>query len=295
MANIDVAFVRQFNDTVIQLAQQMQSRLRDKVRVQTVAASAAYFDRLAPTQVEQRKSRHQDINYVNADWSRRKVSMADWEWGYLLDKQDDIRMLIDPQNPVARNGASAMNRQIDDTIVQAFTGDAQNVDASLQSTSVSFPSSQEVGKDIGSSNSNLNIEKLIAARKKLLENNVDLSAEQPFIVVNASAHESLLKKSEIQSTDFNTAPALVEGQISRYMGFNFVHEEGLQGKGTASTPRDIVVWLPSGMGMALGQDVQTNIDELPHKGYATQVYLSSTFGATRIEDEKVVSIHTVES
>ena len=44
----------------------------------------------------------------------------------------------------------------------------------------------------------------------------------------------------------------------------------------------------------MGADIQTKISERADKNYATQVFLSMTIGATRIEDEKMVEIACVE-
>ena len=46
----------------------------------------------------------------------------------------------------------------------------------------------------------------------------------------------------------------------------------------------------SAIGLAVGADIQTKISERADKNYATQVFLSMTIGATRIEDEKMVEI-----
>jgi hypothetical protein len=40
----------------------------------------------------------------------------------------------------------------------------------------------------------------------------------------------------------------------------------------------------------MGSDITTRISERDDKNYATQVFLSMTIGATRIEDEKVVEV-----
>ena len=47
--------------------------------------------------------------------------------------------------------------------------------------------------------------------------------------------------------------------------------------------------------LALGKDVMTRIDERSDKGYATQVYVCMTMGATRLEDEKVITIQAHEA
>ena len=40
----------------------------------------------------------------------------------------------------------------------------------------------------------------------------------------------------------------------------------------------------------MGKDSTARIDERSDKGYATQVYYSAAFGATRMEEAKVVEI-----
>ncbi len=47
--------------------------------------------------------------------------------------------------------------------------------------------------------------------------------------------------------------------------------------------------------MAVGKDVMARIDERADKSYSTQVYYCATFGATRMEEEKVVQILCDES
>ena len=46
----------------------------------------------------------------------------------------------------------------------------------------------------------------------------------------------------------------------------------------------------SALGLAVGADIQTKISERADKNYATQVFLSMSIGATRIEEEKMVEI-----
>jgi len=45
-----------------------------------------------------------------------------------------------------------------------------------------------------------------------------------------------------------------------------------------------------GLKLAVGKDVMARIDERNDKSYSTQVYYCATFGATRMEENKVVEI-----
>ena len=50
-----------------------------------------------------------------------------------------------------------------------------------------------------------------------------------------------------------------------------------------------------GIKLAVGQDLISRIDERADKGYATQVYNCMSIGATRMEEEKVVTIESYEA
>jgi len=302
MASIDTAFVQQFADNLIQLSQQKGTRLRPLVMEKMVEGQYANFDRIGQMTAQKLVARHSDTPIGNADYTRRRVQMEDFVQNLLLDEQDEVRMIIDPTSTYANQIAYALGRRMDDVILNAATGDALTISASAGAgagSTVSFPSGQTVDEDIGSTDSNLNIEKLIAAKRKLLENDVDIASEPVYIAVNASAQDSLLGTDQIQSRDYNEKPALVDGEIDRYLGFQFIHSQRLLGTadGTDSDPKQIIVWTPSGIGFAVGngQDMTTQIDKRPDKNYATQVYGSTTFGATRVEDEKVVKIECVQS
>ena len=94
------------------------------------------------------------------------------------------------------------------------------------------------------------------------------------------------------SSDFNTVKALVNGEINQFLGFTFVTSNRLS---IASSKRLCLAYAGDGIKLALGQDIMTRIDERSDKGYATQVYVCMTMGATRMEEEKVVTIEAHEA
>ncbi|MEK9896448.1 MAG: phage capsid protein, partial [Burkholderiaceae bacterium] len=105
---------------------------------------------------------------------------------------------------------------------------------------------------------------------------------------SAKQLSDLLALTQITSADYNSVKALVQGQIDTFMGFKFIRSErlGLDG----SSNRQVLAFTKSAIGLAVGKDMSTKISERADKNYATQVFLSMTIGATRVEDEKVVEI-----
>jgi hypothetical protein len=65
--------------------------------------------------------------------------------------------------------------------------------------------------------------------------------------------------------------------------------------GGLSTARPVLAWAKSGLGLAIGQDIKTRVDEVQDKHYAWSTYASMFIGATRIDDKKVVRIICDES
>ena len=278
---ITTAFVEQYKSNVLHLAQQKGSRLRNAVRVEMVTGKSAFFERIGSTAAEKRTSRHSDTPRMDTPHSRRKVSLDDYDWADLIDQEDKVRMLISPQSEYAIAGANAMGRAMDTAIIDAATGTAYS--GAAGGTSVSLPSGQKVAH----SSADLSVAKLRSAKKILDAAEVDPDEER-FLVCSAEQIDALLAETEVTSSDFNTIKTLVQGDIDTFMGFKFIRSERLN---TDSTPsRQVLAFAKSAIGLAIGADISTKISERADKNYATQVFLSMTIGATRIEEEKMVEI-----
>ena len=278
---ITTAFVEQYKSNVLHLAQQKGSRLRNAVRVEMVTGKSAFFERIGSTAAEKRTSRHSDTPRMDTPHSRRKVSLDDYDWADLIDQEDKVRMLISPQSEYAIAGANAMGRAMDTAIIDAATGTAYS--GAAGGTSVSLPSGQKVAHG----GADLSVAKLRSAKKILDAAEVDPD-EEKFLVCSAEQIDALLAETEVTSSDFNTIKTLVQGDIDTFMGFKFIRSEWLN---TDSTPsRQVLAFAKSAIGLAIGADISTKISERADKNYATQVFLSMTIGATRIEEEKMVEI-----
>lgn len=278
---ITTAFVEQYKSNVFHLAQQKGSRLRDAVRSETVTGKSHFFERIGSVAAEKRTSRHSDTPRMDTPHSRRKVTMDDYDWADLIDQEDKVRMLISPQSEYAMAGAWAMGRAMDDSIIAAATGTSYG--GVSGGTSVALPSTQKIVHG----SAGLTLAKLIEAKEKLDANDVDPD-EARYMIVTSKQMSNLLNLEKVTSSDYASIKALVQGQIDTYLGFKFLRTErlGLD----SNSDRQVLACCQSGIGLAVGSDVSTRISERADKNYATQVFLSMTIGATRVEDEKVVEI-----
>lgn len=287
--NVTTHFVQQYTTNVQLLLQQKGSKLRGTVSTGSYSGKAAKaVEQVGAVNAQKRTQRHGDTPLISTPSDARWIYPVDYEWADLIDDQDKLRMLIDPQSSYAQNGAYALGRAMDDEIISAFFGTAKTGENG--STNTSFATAtQQISVSTGSTGATgLNIAKLREAKKILMENEVDIDNEQLFCVITAEQHDDLLNEAQAISLDYNTRPVLVDGRITAFMGFNFVHCERLGVD--ASSYRRVPVYAKSGVHLGMWNDINTQISERADKGYSTQVYCKGTFGATRTEEKKVVEI-----
>jgi hypothetical protein len=286
---ITTAFVQQYSSNVQMLSQQMGSLLRGVVDVESVVGKNAFFDQVGKTTAQLRTSRHADTPQLDTPHSRRRVSLADYEWADLIDNADKVRLLIDPTSSYAKAAAAAMGRAMDDVVIAALGGTSYTGETG--STSVPLPSGQ---KPYSASQGNdaaggLSITKLLEAKKILDLADVDPSLPR-FFICGPRQISNLLGTTQITSSDFNTVKALAQGQIDSFLGFKFIVSNRLPFDATYTDDRLCYAFTSDAIKLAVGQDVLARIDERADKSYSTQVYYAMSIGATRMEEEKVVEI-----
>jgi len=283
---ITTSFVQQYSNNVMMLSQQKGSLLRGAVDVETVVGKNAFFERIGAVTAVKRTTRHADTPQIDTPHSRRRVSMVDYEYADLIDNQDKIRTLIDPTSSYATAAAMALGRSMDDEIIAAVSGDSYGGETG--STTVALPSAQKITE---ASTGGMTIAKLREAKEIMDSNSVDPSLQR-FIVVGPKQISDLLGTTEVTSSDFNTVKALANGEVNQFLGFNFITSNRLD---LSSSKRLCLAFTSQAIKLALGQDLMTRIDERSDKGYATQVYVCMSVGATRMEEEQVVTIQAHEA
>ncbi len=303
--NVSTAFVQQYSTNVQMLLQQQGSRLRDSVvnmRFQGKAASMAeQFGSVTPVR---NQSRHSDAPLISTPQDKRWIYPNDYDWADLIDSQDKLRMLIDPTSSYAMAGAWAMGRAMDDEIISGIfnsNNTGENGTSATGLLSAFNGGSQAVGASVGASgNTGLNIAKLRAAKRILLQAEVDVDNDPLYMVISAKQHDDLLNEAQAISLDYNSKPVLVDGKITSFMGFNFIHSERIPGAANFNTAINPAVtgyttgsqWMvpffaKSGVALGIWNDVQTSIDRRADKRNSYQVYVTGTFGGARMEEKKV--------
>ncbi len=287
-SQVNAAFVQKFRDNFIHLSQQKGSKLRESVRVHTdVVGKYDHFDRIGQTSAQLITSRHADTPTVDTPHSRRRVTLADYNWADLVDRADEIKMLSSPASEYMKAGVWAMGRTMDDIIITSFNGSATSVSSDDSTSSVSFDSNNQIAHG----SADLSLAKVIQAAKILADNDVDPDEER-YAVVGPAQIEAMLNSSTVTSSDYNSIRLLMKGEIDTFMGFKWITSTRLPKSGNY---RKAFFYAKSAMGLSVGLDVVTSIDKRPDKNNSMQPYAQMSLGSTRIEEAKIVEVSCDES
>ena len=274
--SITEARTQQYKANVNMIYQQKASKLRKIGRVEYVVGKQAFFERLAPSEALQKTVRHSEQSIVDSIHSRRMVVLADYYWNDYIDKEDKLKMLIDPQSPYSQNAASALGRKLDSVIYQGIRGTAL--------TGETGTGSQALTETIAHGSTGLTLAKILTSHETLNENEVPM--DDRYFIINSNGLSDLLNIQQLTSADYNAVRLLTTGQMNQFMGFEWI----LYNFAAESSVHYGVACHRDSIGIAMAQEISTRIDELPTKHYLTQVYASTSFGVTRIMEAGVVQV-----
>jgi hypothetical protein len=273
--------------------QQKGSRLRPYVRVESQNAEYEFYDRIGATNAQEVTGRHQDTPLITVPHDRRRVSLRDFDWAELIDRTDRIRLLIDPTSPYSQNAGFALGRKMDEIIIESAFGTVYT--GKTGSSSVTHPAGNVIAVNYvesgGATNSGLTIGKLRRAKQLLDQNETD-PGDPRYIICTAKQINDLLQSTEVTSADFNSVKALVQGDVNSFMGFEFIRTELVATD--SNSYRRVICYTKSGMLLAVGADINVDIGPRRDKRNSTQVYCSASFGAVRMEENKVLEIKCAE-
>lgn len=283
---ITTAFVRSYSADTQHLLQTRGSMLRNYVMWDTYTGEGGRaVNQIGTTAAVKRVMRHAATPLGNIPHAARWVEPNDYEVpADLIDTQDKLRMLFDPAGPYQQSHAMALGRALDQELLGAMFASAKTGSNGTGTPEAFDTATYRIAADGAS----MTVAKLRSARRKLMAAKNRLDIDQPYIAITAAEHDSLLNEPQVVSGDYNRTLVLVEGQVQRFLGFNFIHLEEIlvDGSGNKRCP----CWVKSGVHGGMWNDINSRIDERPDLGYATQVYSKGTFGGTRLEQGKVLEI-----
>jgi hypothetical protein len=280
--SITNAFVTLF-DAEVKQAYQGESSILGCVRLRQGVQGQTYkFPKLGKGSATARIPQT-DVTPLNVTYSQVTATMSDFNAAEYSDIFHQAKVNFDERQELVQVVSKAIGRRMDQLIIDA-------VNAASGTGTVA----KNVVTSGSAANSNLNVGKLIAAKKALDAKNVPF--DDRHIIIHANSLSGLLADERAISGDFASIKALVSGEINTFLGFRFYvlgdRDEG--GLPLATNDRTCFAFHRSAVGMAVNMAQKTEINYVPEK---TSFLVNSMFsaGAVAIDADGIVKITTDES
>ena len=218
-----------------------------------------------------------DVTPLNVAYSQITATMSDYIAAEYSDIFQQSKVNFDERQELVQVVGGAIGRRMDQLVIDALNA------ASSPST---------VATSVGGAGTNMNLAKLLAAKKALDAKNVP--ADNRCMIIHANGLSALLDETELTSSDFATVKALSTGEIDTFLGFKFItlgdRDEG--GLPLPST-RTCFAFHRDAVGLGISMNQRSEINYVPEK---TSFLVSSMFsaGAVAIDDEGIVKISATE-
>ena len=283
---IDSAFIQEYEDNVRHLAQQSDVRIRPHTYEVSSGGEAYNFERLGPSEAEEKTGRREDTNYIDDDWSRRVATPRTFNHTMTVEHEDKVQMLVDPESTYAQSQGNAMRRAYDRIIIEAAVGTALDGEG----VATPYPGSQLVGDGT----TPISFDMVTEVQEIFMKNEV-MPDEAKVMVVGPTQVRKLMQLTEQTSSDYVQVQALQRyGMVPNWMGFTWIVSNLLEAD-VVDIDLRCFACTKRGIGLAVNQDTFTRITENPSKQYMIQVFSQWTAGAVRTEDEHVVQLWVADS
>ncbi len=280
--NLSPAFVQLFEAEVHQ-AYQGAAVLRGAARTRTgVVGDTVKFPKVGKGSASVRVPQT-DVTPINASFSQVSVSMTDYVAAEYSDIFNQQKVNFDERQELAQVVGNAIGRREDQIIIDAL--DAASAGSTVAKTVVTSGSAAA---------SNLNVGKIIAAKKALDAKNVPPTDRH--FVIHANNLAGLLGDERAVSGDYQTLRALVSGEINTMMGFRFhvIGDRDEDGLPLSTNDRTTFAFHRSALGVGVGIAPKTEINYIPEKtSFLVTAMLS--MGAGAIDTDGIVDVICDES
>ena len=286
----DTAWVKQYQDTIYLLAQQMDTRLRSAVNVDTNwTGEQKFYDQYNQDVMIELVSRYAHTPVQLPDFRRRVVAPRYFVSATLEDPKDALQTAVDPKSTFMQAKVAAGNRTTDDLIIAAAGGTAYT--GKTGTTGVSLAAANKIVYNYLSGGNGMTKVKCIGAKRILDANEVE--STDRFAAVTGEQIADLLNTTEVASSDYNVVKSLVQGEINTWLGFIWIRTERLLTD--TSSNRLCYFFQRWALQLAIQKDIEGRVDERADMNFAWQVYLRMCMGATRLEEGRLVQVACTES
>ena len=282
-SSIDSIFVKQYADTYTILLEQKESKLLSTVtNIGSVTGSSFTVNEMGTLgDVLATPDRFGNTSYVDASFASRLATMNDFSNFSRLAIQDLPKLKANPQDQLLTRLHSKWNRKVDSVVYNALLGNAPRKEVGADTyTNVALPATQILGDVAAAPTKQL----LIDIRTKFMENECD---EDIYITYNADLLNAILADTTLTSADYLAGQMLQRGEISNFLGFNWVHYEGITAADGLSATG--VAYTKSAVEVGINSISPLKIVEVETANRFHSIGHIESVGAVRTDEKRVVA------
>lgn len=286
-------YTAQYSTNLELLLQQKGSKLRGKVAEGFhVGKMASPIQQIAPIKMNKPEGRFTPKKRVDSQFVRRWVFPSPGDIDQFIDTFDELQTIIDPKSAYTMNAANAVGRAWDDELLAsttrtAYTGQdaASLAQETFDTTKFQIAADFDAAAPVG-----MTVAKLIEAKRIFRHYENDLDSDPVMFIGGSRQEADLLQQSQVVSTEYNDKPVLVDGKLTRFMGFDLVFMERVP-ETTASVTRGCLAFVRSGLYLGMWKDTTNNVSKRNElTGEPWDLYTMVMFGGTRTQPGKVLQI-----
>lgn len=282
-SSIDSVFVKQYADTYVALLEQKESKLLSTVtNVGAVTGTSFTVNEMGTLGDEfDTLTRFGETQYTDASFASRLATMNDFPNFTRLAIQDLYKLKAQPQDQLLQRLHAKWNRKVDSVVYNALIGNAaRKVVGADTYENIALPASQILGDVAVAPTKQL----LIDIRTKFMENECD---EDIYITYNADLLNAILADTTLTSSDFLAGQMLQRGEISNFLGFNWVHTEII--KDVSGTSATGVAYTRSAVEVGINNISPLKIVEVETANRYNSIGHIEAIGAVRTDEKRVVA------
>jgi hypothetical protein len=297
LPNLPLHYQTDFEDNWIHLVQQMESRLEGKAKLVTVKGKERRFSQLGKGTMRLITTRNGTTVPSDSPMAERWLRPRGYDRTTFIDEFDDVALgeLPAPESEHVQQHAMAAKRTLDEVIIAALEGTAYIGETGV--TPVDLGAGQKVAVNYVQSgsavNSGLTLAKLARAKYILDKNEVEKTGRY-FVHSAKQLNDLLVNVIEIKSSDYNNVKALVDGDVQKFIGMEFVMTELLT-LVVATDVRTCIAYQRDGVAYGFGKERSAKISVRDDLSETVQIRTKMLVGATRLEEERVVLVYCDES
>lgn len=252
---------------------------------------------LGTVEFVERDTPYADTKLTELEHTQRWIVGKEYDCAVLVDRLDTLKMIYDPTSPYVERFREAAARKQDEIIMSAFFADAKTGKDGTTNSAI------KAANTVAHGGTGLTVAKLRSVRKLIKKRHVDIRTVRPLFAVTSEEIDDLLGEVAVGSSDYNAVKPLVDGEVSQFMGFQFIPYEdngnALNGRGipnytSGTIVRQCPVWVPDGMHHGSWSGLEIRIDNRPDKNNIKQIHGTLTEGATRLDEDKVFQVECKE-